>query len=46
MAHQEIDQGEDYLMRSCDVSNYVNLRWHVSKFETLRSGEGFSVRSV
>ena len=26
-------------MRSCDVSNYVNLRWHVSKFETLRSGE-------
>ena len=39
MAHQEIDQGEDYLMRSCDVSNYVNLRWHVSKFETLRSGE-------
>ena len=39
MARQIIDQGEDYLMRTCDVSGYVNLRWYVSEFKTLTSGE-------
>ena len=30
MARKIIDQGEDYLMRTCDVSGYVNLRLRFS----------------
>ena len=37
-----IDQGERMTLRSfeqCNIAGYVNLRWDVSRFETLESGE-------
>ena len=42
IAWKRIDEGERAILKSfaeCNVAGYVNLRWDVSRFETLESGE-------